>query len=659
MIGQTFGDYRILEKRGEGGMGMFFKAVDERLDRIVGLKTLRAELLADPMLLDRLQTEAKSLARLDHQNIARLLHYLVANDQHFIVMEYVDGFDLAEIVKKSGLLPFDRLGTISGEVCAAISYAHAKGVVHRDLKPSNILVSHAGRVKVTDFGIAKILGASSQTRTGTATGSLPYMAPEQIRAGEVDGRTDIYQLGVMLFELAAGRRPFASDSEYEMMRMHLEDAPPMPSSVNGRVSPALDAVIVKALAKLPADRFQTADEFSAALLPALAGEADEGTSYRVPAPAPPTSVERPSPEDQTILPQKMPSPPTASKRVPSPPTARPMPARPAPTPPEEPTSDGSRRMWPWVAGLAIVAVAVVGYLLWPKHAVPPTTVVVTPDTTTVVTPAKVEPVQVSVQATMPERVPRGRVRTITLTRVHPDSGTAVDTITASGRTIQTDFSIAPSDSFTIALRGYDPDGKKMFEGTVVRSAPAGSRLFVDVPLTSTYVMPVDSTRDTTTTKIKPPPPVAANLLINVEPFTERDRIDEVLLDERPISGAFPLKQTVTPGRHKIRWRIGGSRWTDTVTVGQTGAPVEKHLFVGSSTGRLTIAAQLPADAGFADIWVDGVATGQGTPWRLESVPVGPHEVAVKHERYVMRGGAQIIVIQPNHDQRVDFEMVPR
>lgn len=648
-------------------MGMFFKAVDERLDRIVGLKTLRAELLADPMLLDRLQTEAKSLARLDHQNIARLLHYLVANDQHFIVMEYVDGFDLAEIVKKSGLLPFDRLGTISGEVCAAMSYAHAKGVVHRDLKPSNILVSHAGQVKVTDFGIAKILGASSQTRTGTATGSLPYMAPEQIRAGVVDGRTDIYQLGVMLFELAAGRRPFVSDSEYEMMRMHLEDPPPPPSSVNGRVSPALDAVIVKALAKLPADRFQTADEFSDALLPALAGEADEGTSYRVQAPAPPTKVERPSPEDQTILPQNMPSAPTASKRAPSPPPPRPVPsppprptpARPAPPLPEEPDGEGSRRLWPWVAGLAIVAVAVVGYLLWPKHEPPPTQVVAPPDTVEVVKPARVEPVQVSVQAMMPERVPRGRVRTITLTKVHPDSGTIVDTITASGRAIQTDFSIAPADSFTIALRGYDPDGKTMFEGSVVRQAPVGSRLFVDVPLTSTYVMPVDSTRDTTPTKIKPPPAVAANLLINVEPFTERDRIDEVLLDERPISGAFPLKQTVSPGRHKIRWRIGGSRWTDTVTVGQSGTPVEKHLFVGSSTGRLTIAAQLPADAGFADIWLDGVATGQGTPWRLESVPAGPHEIAVKHERYKMRGGPQIIVIQPSHDQRVDFEMVPR
>lgn len=640
-------------------MGMFFKAVDERLDRIVGLKTLRAELLADPTLLDRLQTEAKSLARLDHQNIARLLHYLVAGDQHFIVMEYVDGFDLAEIVKKSGLLPFDRLGSIFEEVCAAISYAHARGVVHRDLKPSNILLTHAGQVKVTDFGIAKILGASSQTRTGTTTGSLPYMAPEQVRAGVVDARTDIYQLGIMLFELCAGRRPFVSESEYELMRMQLEDPPPAPSSVNARVSPAIDAIILKALAKQPGDRFQTADQLSAALVPTLAGGADDGTSYGLPAP-PPTEVRpRPVEEDRTILPQKLPQPPSPpippAPPKPVPPT---IPARPT-LPNEEPPEKSPRKVVPWVLGTAVVAIAIIGFILWPKRTTPPVPEVPLPDTVAVAKPVTPEPVLVSVQASLPEKLSPGRVRTITLTVVHPDSGTIVDTISADGRAIQTTLSLAPAESIAISLRGYDSDRKQLFEGDVVRSAPEGSRLLVDIPLSLSVAISEVRPAESTTVRIKPPPVEKANLVIDVQPFSERAEIDEVYLDDRPISGAFPIKRQVTPGRHKLRWRIAENRWTDTVTVGEQGPPVERSLFVGSSTGRLIVAAPLPEESEFAEIYLDGVDTRRGTPARLESVPEGPHEVAVKHERYVMRGGPQIIFIRPSSDTRVNFEMVPR
>ena len=269
MIGETFGSYKILEKRGEGGMGMFFKAKDLQLDRIVGLKTLRPELLADAALRERLQTEAKSLARLVHQNIANVLHYLVVGENNFIVMEYVEGLDLAEIVRGSGLVPLDRLGSVVAQICEAISYAHSKNVIHRDLKPSNIMITDEWEVKVTDFGIAKILGDKAQTRTGMAAGSLHYMAPEQIRASGVDARTDIYQLGATLYELTAGRRPFVSDSEYELMTMHLQDIPEPPSSVNTRVSPEIDAVILKALAKNPDDRYQNAMELSAAFQAAL------------------------------------------------------------------------------------------------------------------------------------------------------------------------------------------------------------------------------------------------------------------------------------------------------------------------------------------------------------------------------------------------------
>ena len=648
MIGQTFGDYRVLEKRGEGGMGMFFKAIDLRLDRIVGLKTLRAELVSDPSLLERLQTEAKSLARLDHHNIARLLHYLVVGGQHFIVMEFVDGLDLAETIKKSGLLPFDRLASISGQICAAMSYAHAKGVVHRDLKPSNILVTPDGRVKVTDFGIAKILGASSETRTGTATGSLPYMAPEQIRAAQVDGRTDIYQLGIMLFELTTGRRPFASDSEYEMMRMQLEDLPPMPSSVNSRVPPAIDAAILKALAKSPGDRFQTADELSAALQPALAlGDPDGGRTVAV---AIATSVAQPghfpvADNDKTMMPIRQAPPAATPRRADSPGP------RSEPPPPKESGPSGNRKLVTWIAGVSIAVAAILIYALWPKGAPPSKQEPAPATTTTTVQLPKAEPVPVSLRAEFPAGLARERVRAITLEVTHPDSGTTLDTVAAVGGLIQTDFAVGPADSIRLVLRGYDIASKEMFEGEVVRNAPTGSRLFIDVPLT--LLVTVDSVRRHEIV------PEIANLVINVTPFSERDRIDKVWLDERPVSGSFPIKQRVDPGRHKLRWQIGANRWTDTVSVGAQGKPTEKDLFVGTGFGRVTVSATLAGSSGYADIWLDGVSTGLGTPGRLESVLAGSHEVAVKRDGYQMRGGPQYIEVRASSDTLVRFEMVPR
>jgi len=647
VIGQVFGDYRVLEKRGEGGMGMFFKAVDQRLDRIVGLKTLHADLLADPNLRERLQTEAKSLARLDHQNIARLLHYLVVGDLHFIVMEFVEGLDLSETIKKSGLLSFDSLASISDQTCAAMSYAHAKGVVHRDLKPSNILLTPDGRVKVTDFGIAKILGASSQTRTGTATGSLPYMAPEQIRAAEVDGRTDIYQLGIMLFELTAGRRPFVSDSEYEMMRMHLEDPPPLPSSVNFRVPPAVDAVVLRALAKSPADRFQTADELNAALQPALASGDSEGqTIIAVPARHVQPRQSPVADNEKTMMPVGKVSPP------PTPRPAASLPHRSEAPPPKESGRSGRGKLLAWITGVAVVVVAILIYALWPRGAPPPKQEPSSTSTTTTALHPKAEPVPVSVRAEIPNGLARDRVRAVTLEVIHPDSGSSLDTVPAVGGLIQTDFNVGPADSIRLILRGYDTASRKLFEGRVTRNAPAGSRLFVDIPVT--LLVTVDSVRHREVV-----PEAAANLVINVTPFSERDRIDKVWLDDRPISGSFPIRQKVDQGRHKLRWQIGANRWTDTVSVAAQGKPTEKDLFVGSGFARVTVSATLAGSNGYADIWLDGVATGLGTPGRLESVVAGPHEVAVRREGYQMRGGTQIVEVRANSDTLIRFEMVPR
>jgi hypothetical protein len=435
------------------------------------------------------------------------------------------------------------------------------------------------------------------------------------------------------------------------MRMHLEEKPPAPSSINPRVSPAVDAVIIRALAKEPGDRFQSAEELGAALIPALSGETDEGTSYVLPAAPQTVSADR----DKTILPPKGgPHPPIPTpKRAPSTPPARPL----AP-PPEEIEPGPSRHVGWWVTAAVLVVAVGIAFVFWPRHRETHQGETQPTDTTVVSKPPPVQPVHVSVQARLPEDLPRGRLKTVTLALTHPDSGTIVDTITPVGGTIEAQFTVAPADSIHLVLRGYDATAKKLFEGKAAQSAPEGSHLFIDVPVTALVVAHKDTASGNPPPKVEPPQ-AKFNLVINVEPFTERNRIDEVKLDGKTISGAFPLKQFVSEGRHKLRWKIEGSTWTDTVTVDGEDSPVEKHLFVGSGVGRLLVAAPLPAGAGFANIYLDGVSTGQGTPGRLERVPAGPHEVEVRHPDYRMRDGSQIIDVQPNSDNRAEFEMVPR
>ena len=220
MIGRTFGVYKILEKRGEGGMGVFYKALDQTLDRVVGLKTLHQELVADASFRQRLAREAKSLARLNHPNIVMIHQYLIAEGMHFIVMEYVEGQTLSEVIQAAAPVPFNHAARTFFQVLEAIGYAHQNNVVHRDVKPANIMVTNDGTVKVTDFGIAKLVDSLHQTRTGQLTGSPFYMAPEQVQGAKIDPRTDVYALGVTLFQMITGELPFTAASEYLLMKKH-------------------------------------------------------------------------------------------------------------------------------------------------------------------------------------------------------------------------------------------------------------------------------------------------------------------------------------------------------------------------------------------------------------------------------------------------------
>jgi len=265
VIGQTFDVYKILEKRGEGGMGVLYKAHDERLDRIVALKTLHAELVSDPEFRKKLGREAKSLARLNHTNIVTIYQYLIHEAHHFIVMEYVEGRTVSEILADWGPYSFPDAARIVLQILDAIGYAHKNGVVHRDIKPSNILINEEDVVKVTDFGIAKLLDAQQKTRTGQGAGSLFYMAPEQIQHGDVDGRTDVYALGITLFEMLTGTVPFTAESEFLVMKKHIEEKPQPPSSFNPAISKVQDELVLHAMKKKPDDRFASAEEFAITL----------------------------------------------------------------------------------------------------------------------------------------------------------------------------------------------------------------------------------------------------------------------------------------------------------------------------------------------------------------------------------------------------------
>ncbi len=265
MIGTEIASYRILEKLGEGGMGTVYKAVDTSLDRLVAIKVLSSDLAGNSELVQRFRAEAKAQANLNHTNLATLYAFVMHDGRASMVMEFVDGETFEQMILRRGQLQAPEALPLFKQALLGIGYAHRAGIVHRDIKPSNLMVNKLGIVKVMDFGIAKVMGVRGMTRTGVQMGTGWYMSPEQVLNRPVDIRSDIYSLGVTLYQMVTAHVPFDGPSDYQVMTDQVHTPPPLPTTFSPYMPKGIENAILKALEKNPDARFQTVEEFGAAL----------------------------------------------------------------------------------------------------------------------------------------------------------------------------------------------------------------------------------------------------------------------------------------------------------------------------------------------------------------------------------------------------------
>jgi serine/threonine-protein kinase len=361
--------YRVLSRIGSGGMADVYLAEDELLTRQVAVKVLQHRFVEDQEFVERFRREASSAASLSHPNVVAIFDRGSWNGTYYIAMEYLQGRSLKRLVREHGALDPEAAMDITIQVLLAASFAHRRGIVHRDIKPHNVILSDEGRVTVTDFGIARA-GASDMTHTGSIMGTAQYLSPEQAQGQPVSAASDIYAIGVLLFELLTGRVPFDGESAVAIALQHLSSEPPAPSAFNPAVPSTLDPVVLRALAKDPADRYRDAREFIEALegarsavvaakvpgryAPALTAGAAAGAAAALAAAAPLYASHGGAPPAD---------PPAAVALVPPADTSHVLGLAAAPpvaatdSSPEEPDDGNRRRRWWWAAGAAALAAA--------------------------------------------------------------------------------------------------------------------------------------------------------------------------------------------------------------------------------------------------------------------------------------------------------------
>ena len=272
MSGSVVGNrYELLEKIGSGGMAIVYKARCRLLNRYVAIKMLRAEFNEDAEFLKRFETEAQAAASLSHPNIVSVYDVGIHNKLHYIVMEYVEGITLKEYLVNNGPLPIEKIVDFGTQIASALEHAHAKKIIHHDIKPHNIMITEDGLLKVTDFGLARAVSASTTIAGVGAIGSVHYASPEQARGGFTDEKSDIYSLGISMYEMTTGRVPFDGETPVAVAIKHLQKEPTPPSAIAPDVPLSLENIILKCMEKEPSKRFQSATEVTAALRSVLEG----------------------------------------------------------------------------------------------------------------------------------------------------------------------------------------------------------------------------------------------------------------------------------------------------------------------------------------------------------------------------------------------------
>ena len=274
LTGQQLGKYRVLEPLGSGGMARVYRAYHATLDRYVAIKVLRSDLVEAPTFLSRFRQEAQSVAALRHPNIIQVFDFDVEDDLYYMVMELLDGDSLHTRLNdyriRHSQIPYGEMARILLNVLDGLAYAHAEGMIHRDLKPANILLTKKGEAVLADFGIAQIIGSTQHTVSGALLGTLNYMAPEQGLKGTCDARSDIYAMGIIFYEMLTQQPPYKADTPLAILLKHVHDPLPIPHEIDPTIPLPLERVVLKALAKEPDDRYQTAVEMAEAVRQAVA-----------------------------------------------------------------------------------------------------------------------------------------------------------------------------------------------------------------------------------------------------------------------------------------------------------------------------------------------------------------------------------------------------
>ena len=267
--GINLGKYQLREQLGRGGMADVYRAYHPQLDRFVAVKVLRGELVDDPEFLARFQREAKIVAALRHANIVQVFDADAQDDIYYMVMELLDGDSLkarlTDYRARDERMPHGEVVRVMLDVLDGLAYAHSEGMIHRDLKPANIMLIKRGQAVITDFGIAQMVGATRYTMSGALMGTLNYMAPEQGMQNQSDARSDLYSLGIVLYEMLTGKPPFDADTPLAILMKHVNEPLPLPSTSGVNIPQPLERVLLKALSKNPDDRYQTAEEMAQAI----------------------------------------------------------------------------------------------------------------------------------------------------------------------------------------------------------------------------------------------------------------------------------------------------------------------------------------------------------------------------------------------------------